>query len=94
MPASAELAEAIRWYEAQRPGLGAELLDAVSRTLDLIEQHPDSGSPVQEVARYRLRRMTVGRFPYHVIYEVRAEEVAVVAIAHARRRPGYWRDRL
>ena len=28
-PASAELYEAVRWYQAQRPGLGAELLDTV-----------------------------------------------------------------
>ena len=44
-PASAELAEAVRWYESQRPGLGAELLEAVGRTFDLIEQNPEIGSP-------------------------------------------------
>ena len=37
-PASAELADAVRWYEQQRLGLGAELFDAVAQTVDLTEQ--------------------------------------------------------
>jgi len=92
--ASTELAEAVRWYEAQRPGLGAELLDAVTHTLEFIEQHPESGSPVPDVARGWLRRMLVQRFPYQIVYEVRATEIVVVAVAHSKRRPGYWKSRL
>ena len=93
-PASAELAEAVRWYEAQRSGLGADFLQAVGRTFDLVAQNPEIGSPVMGVAAGRLRRMTVPRFPYHVIYEVRPAEIVVVAVAHAKRRPGYWQARL
>lgn len=33
-PASDELTDAVRWYEAQRPGLGAELFDAVTATIE------------------------------------------------------------
>jgi hypothetical protein len=36
----------------------------------------------------------VRRFPYGVIYRVREEVIWVVAIAHMRRRPGYWLDRV
>jgi hypothetical protein len=39
------------------------------------------------------RRHRVRRFPYLVFYAVAPEEIRVVAIAHAKRRPGYWRDR-
>lgn len=93
-PASAELSEAVRWYEARRLGLGAELLEAVDQTFGLIEQHPEIGTPVPVVARGRLRRLLVQRFPYHVIYDASAQAIVVVAVAHARRRPDYWRDRL
>lgn len=33
------------------------------------------------------------RFPYSVIYYIRAEELRVVALAHHRRKPGYWSGR-
>ena len=34
-------------------------------------------------------------FPYRVVYFVQpAELLIVVAVAHAKRKPGYWRDRL
>ena len=38
----------------------------------------------------------LARFPYLLIFHERPddEEVDIVAIAHERRRPGYWRDRL
>lgn len=38
--ASAELYAAVRWYEAQRPGLGAELFDSVNRILNFVESNP------------------------------------------------------
>ena len=39
-PASAEIVEAVRWYETQRPGLGGEFFDAVTAILSLIESAP------------------------------------------------------
>ncbi|MBI3461482.1 MAG: type II toxin-antitoxin system RelE/ParE family toxin [Planctomycetes bacterium] len=33
------------------------------------------------------------RFPYRIIYEVRSDEIVILAIAHNRRRPGYWSRR-
>ena len=34
------------------------------------------------------------RFPYLIVYRVTASAIQVVAVAHARRRPGYWKTRL
>jgi plasmid stabilization system protein ParE len=34
------------------------------------------------------------RYPYFLIYVVEPARVLVVAVAHDRRRPGYWRRRL
>lgn len=42
----------------------------------------------------RLRRKSVGGFPYGVIYFVTDDEVVIVAYAHDKRRPGYWTSRL
>ena len=40
-----------------------------------------------------VRRRLLKAFPYAMIYEVRDTEILVVAVAHNRRKPGYWRKR-
>jgi len=59
--ASAELYEAVRWYEAQRPGLGAELFDAVNHLAGFLENNPQAGAAASSDARSR--RLIVERFP-------------------------------
>ena len=92
--AAAELADAVRWHEEQRPGLGSELQDLVNSAFDRIEQHPDAGSPVTTLPGFTVRRHLIPRFPYQVVYYVRRDEIAIVAVAHTSRRPNYWRERL
>ena len=90
-PATAELESAIAWYDEQRGGLGSDLFDAVSETLDRIEENPALG-PFTRPGRH-LRRLLVDGFPYQVVYLPRAGETVIVAVAHLRRRPGYWQNR-
>lgn len=92
--AVAELSEAVRWYEQRRDGLGLALLAAVEDAVDAISRWPHSGSPVPEVEGLVIRRTRVDRFPYHVAYLVNDDEIRVLAIAHDRRRPGYWSQRI
>jgi hypothetical protein len=40
------------------------------------------------------RRYVVPRFPFSSVYRMREDEVEIIAVAHGRRRPGYWRSRL
>ena len=90
-PASLELAEAVRWYEERRPGWGARLFEAVSRVFELIERHPEIGSP--RTTPPAVRQVTVRGFPYVVAYRIRSDDVYVVAVVHTSRRPGYWKNR-
>jgi plasmid stabilization system protein ParE len=90
-PAVEELREAVRWYEARRAGLGAELFDAVADTVELINSHPEIGEPTS--ADRKTRRALVPRFPYQVVYRLRPDEIVIVAVAHLKRRPGYWKIR-
>jgi toxin ParE1/3/4 len=39
------------------------------------------------------RRFVLHKFPFSVVYATRAELIEVIAIAHHRRRPGYWASR-
>lgn len=86
--ASAEFAEAVRWYELQRPGLGGEFFDAVAAAGELIRTRPAVG-----VSQERTRAWLIPRFPYRLIYRVREHDIYVVALAHTSRRPDYWKNR-
>ena len=87
-PASEELSEAVRWYERQSGGLGVAFLEAVQRVISRIETHPEIGTRLAD--QRHTRRVLVTGFPYQVVYVVRPTEAVVVAIAHLKRRPGYW----
>ena len=86
-PASAEFADAVRWYEQKRAGLG-EVFDAVTDAIARVTTRPEIGA-----AAGRTRSWLLTRFPYRLIYRVRDEDIYIVAIAHTSRRPGYWKDR-
>ena len=89
-PAAEELAAAVGWYEDRRAGLGAEFFDAIERTLNRIAELPEAGSPFRDL---KARRLLVAGFPYQVVYRIDSEGIRVIAIAHLKRRPGFWRHR-
>lgn len=88
--ADAELTEAAQFYEGRQPGLGSDLLAEVERALGQILTHPEA---LQRIGR-RARRKPLWRFPYNLIYAVYPDRIRVVAFAHQKRRPYYWRKRL
>ncbi len=92
VPASAELTEAVRWYEARRPGWGGKLFDAVTRAIEQILEYPEIGTPRK--GRLPSREWRVTGFPYKVAYRVREHDIYIVAIAHTSRKPGYWKNRV
>lgn len=93
--AVAELEEAATWYERERSGYGALFVSQVRRAVSRASVLPHSAprvlgtDPAQDV-----RRFVVRQFPYIVVTAIVAGQRSVVAVAHARRYPGYWRDRL
>jgi toxin ParE1/3/4 len=89
--AEEELAKAAEWYEAKRLGLGVELVLHVQRAFDEIREAPEA-SPLWQPGR-PYRKLVMRRFPYVIMFTVDGESVEVLAVAHAKRRPGYWADR-
>jgi plasmid stabilization system protein ParE len=39
------------------------------------------------------RRILLERFPFFVVFRERLHDIQIVAVAHAKRRPGYWAKR-
>jgi len=87
--AEREMLEAAEYYESQASGLGVDYLSEVERTAQAISESP-MGWPIVEG---EIRRRLVQRFPFGVLYRIDPEEVVIVAVAHLRRKPGYWRKR-
>lgn len=92
--AEEELEQAANWYEDAREGLGLDLLVEVLRARELVSEHPEVGGLwLADGVPAGVRRVLLRRFPYHLVYVTEPRSV-VVALAHLRRKPGYWAARL
>ena len=87
--AEADLNEAWRWYEAERVGLGNELVGAVDAVLSRIVRAPRLYAKVFD----ELRLALVRRFPYVVVYRIDDDQITVVAVYHTHRDPRGWQSR-
>lgn len=88
--AEVELREAVAYYEEKSPGLGLDLEAEIERSIRTIRDFPERW-PLREDGT---RRYLTHRFPYLVIYAYLKDRIWIIAIAHCKRRPGYWKDRI
>jgi plasmid stabilization system protein ParE len=84
-----DLVEAVRWYEEQEPGVGAQLEDEVVRRLESIAERPRSFP----VWRGDVRRASLRRFPYTFAFVIEDEQVFVLGLVHGMRDLPRWVDR-
>ena len=88
--AAVELRAAIEWYRTRSPRAGNEFVGELNQAIETILQLP---------TRWRRvfgpwRRYVLRRFPFLIVYRETSSGIEIVAIAHGRRRPGYWRQRV
>lgn len=85
-----ELRDSAAWYRVRNQEVADRFVREVERTLELIETFPGTGARIPLVTG-KTRRLPVAGFPYHLVFEELADRVEVLAVAHDRKRPGYWR---
>lgn len=88
--AEEDLIAAAVFYESRETDLGNEFLEELSQSYQRIAENPFSFS----IHFDEYRRCLMDRFPYGIVYRVEGDQVLVFAVAHSRRRPGYWRKRV
>lgn len=88
--AAEELREVVSFLRRQAPGRDDRFLMELGDAVERLTENPYVGPLVG----IEVRRIGLRRFPYNVVYEVRGQEIYVLAVAHQRRDPGYWQDRL
>lgn len=85
--AQRELIASAAYYESKLPGLGTDFLGEFRQTLSLFDKNPEIGVVIE----LPYRRVVLNRFPFSIIYRFKEPTVRIVAVAHQRRKPGYWR---
>ena len=81
--------ESFDWYSERSPRSALRFSDAVDAALVKIAAHPSKFISSDGVHR----ECPVKKFPFRIVYRLIDNRVLVVAIAHAKRRPSYWRNR-
>lgn len=87
--AEIEVEEAAAFYDMQSPGLGGAFIDEFQGAIERIAEFPHAGP----LTRGRVRKRFLNRFPFSVTYSVKPEKIRILAVAHQKRRPFYWRWR-
>ena len=80
----------MEWYEGQVLGLGLDLEAEVNRAIQILSRNPAACPPHKKSG---LRKQHVRRFPYIVFFMELSDCIWIAAIAHAKRRPNYWKSR-
>jgi plasmid stabilization system protein ParE len=87
--AEQELRAAYLWY-LDRNGIVAEAFQLeIDHAMEVISESPDRWPRLTESER----RYVLPRFPFSLVYRVKPQFVEVIAVAHQKRKPGYWNKR-
>jgi toxin ParE1/3/4 len=88
--ARAEANAAFEYYAARSPTAALKLDDELRAAYNSLQKYP------RMYAEYLhgTRRALLGRFPYFVVYRELPGKIEILAVAHAKRRPGYWKKRV
>jgi plasmid stabilization system protein ParE len=85
-----EVEEADRWYFSHSYEVSLDFLGDLYAAMEDIARAPRRWSTYL----YGTRRLVIQRFPFSVIYLDEPDLITIIAVAHGKRRPGYWKDRI
>jgi len=79
---------AAHWYRLRSRRAAERFVKEITRALDRIADAPQRWP----AGPNGTRKVRLPCFPFRIIYRDTGETLQILAIAHAKRRPGYWRD--
>lgn len=85
-----EIEGADDWYMQRSLDASAAFIGAVYEAFDTISEAPHRWPKYL----HGTRRLLLHRFPFSIVYLDDPDVVSIVAVAHGKRKPGYWRQRL
>jgi plasmid stabilization system protein ParE len=90
-PAAIDEAEAAaRWYRERSPRAAKRFANELNQVIDrILEAHHRWPRGINGT-----RKLNLPCFPFAVVYWEAEDRIQILAVAHGRRRPGYWKYRL
>ena len=87
--AIAEAKAAYDWYAKRNPTAANAFISELDNAISQIQTGPERWT----MHLHGTRKFLLRRFPYSVVYRITKSAIQVIAVAHGRRRPGYWKSR-
>jgi len=84
-----EAESAAHWYAERSLAAAAQFSAELDDAEAAIVERPEAWPPFD----HGTRRYLLRRFPFSVVYRIEKFRILIVAVAHGRRRPGYWKGR-
>lgn len=88
--AAHEFIEYAARYESVAPQLGTRFIAAVEAAEKLISTHHEIGQEIES----EFRHFVLAEFPHSLIYSIEPDRIWIVAVAHHKRKVGYWSERV
>lgn len=88
--AETEFIEHTLYYEYQVAGLGYRFIEEIDRAIKILIDQPQIGQSLDE----QLRTFVLAEFPFSLIYSLDKDMIWIIAVAHQKRLPGYWHERI
>ena len=87
--AMAEFGASAVFYEQRVAGLGTRFVRRVSEAVNQAAASPD----LYRCFERKFRKVPIDQFPFVVVYRIGSVGIEIIAIAHGKRHPGYWKQR-
>jgi len=88
--AKADVKSAVAWYQERSPKAALDFIEELHQAAKTIRQAPDRWP----LGKNNTRCFLLWHFPFSVIYSEEQSVITIWAVAHARRRPEYWKPRM
>jgi plasmid stabilization system protein ParE len=84
-----ELRAAFLWYFDRNPVVAQSFQAETEHAIEVVLENPRRWPKWGKSER----QYVFPRFPFNLIYRVNLGVVEVIAVAHQKRKPGYWKKR-
>ena len=85
-----EIKESVIYYEERKEGLGGEFLDELNLKIVEITENPEKYLLFHKEAR----KVSLKRFPFHIIYTINSDIVSIIGVWHKARDPNQLQKRI
>jgi plasmid stabilization system protein ParE len=88
--AKADVKNAVTWYQKRSHKAALDFIEELDQAANAIRKAPDRWPS----GKNDTRRFLLWRFPFAIIYFEEKPVITILAVAHASRRPEYWKRRM